>query len=325
MIDSTAQASVPSVISAQQLTKRFGDFTAVNGVTFEMQPGEILGYLGPNGSGKTTTIRMLLGLLQPDSGDAYVLGRSITRNAEMIRPLVGYMSQKFALYDDLTAAENLRFYGGIYGLRPADLEARIREVMALVGLTTHLHARAADLSGGWRQRLALAIALIHRPQLLFLDEPTSGVDPAARRLFWDLIYTLANQGVSVFVSTHYMDEAEHCTRLGIMYRGALMALDTPTGLKRNAVPGPAWNIVAEPLIPALDALQNLPGILHAGLLGDHLHAITAPETYTPESLAAALQSNNLAVSMVEPADPTLEDVFIALTQPVSNLSKVRNL
>lgn len=317
MMHSTIQSAAPPVIAAHHLTKRFGDFTAVNGVTFEMQQGEILGYLGPNGSGKTTTIRMLLGLLQPNEGDALVLGQSITRNAERIRPLVGYMSQKFALYDDLTAAENLRFYGGIYGLRPDDLEGRIREVMALVGLTAQIHALAADLSGGWRQRLALAIALVHRPRLLFLDEPTSGVDPAARRLFWDLIYALADQGVSVFVSTHYMDEAEHCTRLGIMYRGQLMALDTPTVLKQTAVPGPVWNIVAEPLIPALDTLQSLPGILHAGLLGDHLHAITAPDGYTAERLAAVLQSENLTVSMVEPAEPTLEDVFISLTQPVT--------
>ncbi len=306
---------MPPVISAQSLTKRFGDFTAVNNVTFDMNPGEILGYLGPNGSGKTTTIRMLLGLLQPDEGDAYVLGRSITRNAEAIRPLVGYMSQRFALYDDLTAAENLRFYGGIYGLRPADLEHRIREVMELVGLTAHIHARAADLSGGWRQRLALAIALVHRPQLLFLDEPTSGVDPAARRLFWDLIYTLAEQGVSVFVSTHYMDEAEHCTRLGIMYRGELMALDTPGELKRTRIPGPAWNIVAEPLIPALDALQALPDIFHAGLLGDHLHAITAPDTYSPDSLAATLRTHQITVTTIESVEPSLEDVFIALAQP----------
>jgi len=297
---------------ADGLTKRFGDFTAVDSVSFEVRAGEVVGYLGPNGSGKTTTIRMLLGLLRPSSGHGEVLGFDIQRQTEAIRPLVGYMSQKFALYDELTVAENLAFYGGIYGV--SSTSPRHKEVLELVGLSGSENERAGQISGGWRQRLALAIALVHRPRLLFLDEPTSGVDPVARRVFWDTIDGLAQAGATVFVSTHYMDEAEYCRRLGIMSEGRLLAMDTPAALKRDVLPGPAWNLVVDRVIPALDALEHIAGVFQVGLRGDHLHAITLAGQHTAVSLQSALASMGFNAH-VEPTDPTLEDVFLTLAKP----------
>jgi len=300
------------IIAVEGLTKRFGEFTAVDGVTFDVRQGEVVGYLGPNGSGKTTTMRMLLGLLLPTSGSARLLGLDIVRETERIRPRVGYMSQRFALYEDLTVRENLVFYAGVYGLPPSVYRPRVRQVLELIGLAGRERERAGALAGGWRQRLALGIAMVHEPELLFLDEPTSGVDPEARRAFWDLIYTLAEGGTTIFVSTHYMDEAEHCGRLGIMNRGRLLALDTPTALKRDVVPGVAWNVVAEPLLGALEALEAAPGVRYTGLLGDHLHAITEPGVHSAESLRARLAEAGFGAAMVEPAEITLEDVFIEL-------------
>jgi ABC-2 type transport system ATP-binding protein len=296
-------------VLADGLTKRFGDFTAVDGVSFEVRAGEVVGYVGPNGSGKTTTIRMLLGLLLPSAGRAEVLGFDAARQTEAIRPLVGYMSQKFALYDELTMAENLAFYAGLYGVSAVD--QRQKEVLELVGLSGKQNERAGQVSGGWRQRLALAIALIHQPKLLFLDEPTSGVDPVARRVFWDTIDGLAQAGTTVFVSTHYMDEAEYCGRLGILSAGRLLAMDTPAALKRDVLPGPAWNLVVDRLIPALDALQDMPGVFQVGLRGDHLHAITLAGQHTASSLQSSLEALGFS-ARAEPADPTLEDAFIAL-------------
>lgn len=300
-----------TVIEVRELVKRFGDFTAVDHVGFDVGRGEVVGYLGPNGSGKTTTMRMLLGLLRPTSGAARVFGLDAERDAERIRPRVGYMSQKFALYEDLTVRENLVFYAGVYGLAPAVYRPRVAELMDLIGLTGEAAVRAGALAGGWRQRLALGIALVHQPQLLFLDEPTSGVDPEARRAFWDIIYTLAEQGTTVFVSTHYMDEAEHCGRLGIMNQGRLLAWDAPSALKRSVVPGEAWDLrvpANEALIPALEALERTPGVLRAGLLGDHLHAIVQTGAHTADTLRAAVP----AEVVVEPAEITLEDVFTVL-------------
>ena len=305
-----------NVIEVKRLTKRFGDFTAVNHVSFAMPAGEVLGYLGPNGSGKTTTIRMLLGLLQPSDGEANVLGYSIRTQAEAIRPLVGYMSQKFALYDELTMRENLDFYGGVYGLPRRERADRVREVLKMLGLIERQNDRSGELSGGWRQRLALGTALVHRPKLVFLDEPTSGVDPAARRTFWDLIYDLASNGTTIFVTTHYMDEAEHCHRVGIMFRGQLLALDTPSGLKASALPGAAWDVSPDhggaALIAALTALHDVPGVVRAGLASDRLRVITAPNAHSAESLLAVMQGAGFASAAVERVEPTLEDVFIAL-------------
>jgi ABC-2 type transport system ATP-binding protein len=309
-----------TVIEVQNLVKIFGDFTAVDRVSFTVQRGEVVGYLGPNGSGKTTTMRVLLGLLQPTSGSARVLGFDVAREAERIRPLVGYMSQKFALYEDLTVRENLVFYAGVYGLGPAAYRPRVKDLLTLIGLAGQENERAGALAGGWRQRLALGIALVHQPQLLFLDEPTSGVDPEARRAFWDIIYTLAEEGATIFVSTHYMDEAEHCGRLGIMNQGRLLALDSPSALKQTVVTGTAWDIVAQPLIPVLDALHQAPGLGYVGLLGDHLHAITLPGAHTADSLQALLAQGGFPGTKIEPSEVTLEDVFIelALHHPASH-------
>ncbi|MEW6567934.1 MAG: ABC transporter ATP-binding protein [Chloroflexota bacterium] len=296
------------IIAAQSLTKLFGDFTAVDRVSFEVQPGEIFGYLGPNGSGKTTTLRMLLGLLRPTAGSASVLGRDIVRETEAIRSQVGYMSQKFALYDELTARENLAFYAGVYGVREAE---RLRQAVDLVGLAGIQDERAGDLPIGWRQRLALATAVVHQPTLLILDEPTSGVDPVARRDFWDLIYALAEHGVTALVTTHYMDEAEYCTRVGIMRRGRLLAVDTPSALKRSALPGIAWDVFAEPLLAGLTALQRSELVYRAGLAGDHLRAITAADL-TRDALQSLLEGAGLQQVRLDLVEPTLEDVFIAL-------------
>ena len=217
----------PPIISVHNLTKQFGNFTAVDNVSFDVLPGEVVGYLGHNGSGKTTTIRMLCGLLKPTHGSAIMLGIDVFKTPEQVKPLIGYMSQKFALYDDLTVAENLKFYSGVYEV-PRELEkARLQEIYAMAGLENRTNVLTGTLSGGWRQRLALGCALVHHPALLFLDEPTSGVDPVARREFWDLIYELAEGGTTIFVTTHYMDEAEHCSKIGFMNNGRLRAFDTP--------------------------------------------------------------------------------------------------
>jgi len=298
------------VVLAQNLTRRFGDFTAVDHVSFSVGAGEIVGYLGPNGSGKTTTIRMLLGLLEPTEGRASVLGYDAFRQSEEVRLRAGYMSQKFALYDDLSVEENLTFYAGVYGLRD---RLRIAGTIDLVGLGEHRGELASQLSAGWRQRLALAIALVHRPRLLFLDEPTSGVDPSARRVFWDLIYQLAGEGVTVFVTTHYMDEAEYCERVGIMRDGKLLALDTPAALKAAVIPGEVWELQAEPLQQALAGCQKMTGVLRVGLSGDHLRLITQ-RGLGRSALADGLRGAGVQVRELLRGDPTLEDVFLSLAR-----------
>ena len=310
----------PYVIQAENLTRFFGDFLAVDHVSFKIKPGEVVGYLGPNGSGKTTTIRMLLGLLLPSAGSASVLGYDVVSQSEPLRARVGYMSQKFALYFDLTVRENLAFYAGVYGIRD---RARLEDVIDLVGLRGLENQRVSGLSTGWRQRLALATAIVHEPRLLFLDEPTSGVDPRARRAFWDLIYELVEQGVTALVTTHYMDEAEYCNRVGIMRNGRLLAFDTPSALKIDALPGLAWDVLLDadpetgaqvsslPLLHALNALQTCPCVLRAGLVSDHLRAITPPEM-TQVSFQEALEQIGLTGVRLEVVEPTLEDVFLAL-------------
>ena len=298
------------VIVAHGLTKRFGDFTAVDGVSFSVGAGEVVGYLGPNGSGKTTTMRMLLGLLQPSAGEGKVLGFDIVRQSEQVRQRVGYMSQKFALYHELTAAENLAFYAGVYGVRD---RRRLAEVLDLVGLRPLANERVSALSTGWRQRVALATAIVHQPALLFLDEPTSGVDPNARRAFWDLIYTVVEGGVTALVTTHYMDEAEYCGRVGIMREGKLLALDTPSALKHSALPGVAWQVRAAPLLTALTALEACPAVLRLGLVGDHLRAITATAEDAP-ALRGALEAAGVPITALETVEPTLEDVFLSLAK-----------
>jgi ABC-2 type transport system ATP-binding protein len=298
------------VIRVENLTRRFGDFVAVDHINFEVEAGEIVGYLGPNGSGKTTTIRMLLGLLAPTDGRATVLGFDAFSQSEEVRTRVGYMSQKFAIYDDLTVLENLTFYGGVYGIRE---KARIRRTLDLIGLNGHDSTLTRSLSAGWRQRLALGIALVHEPKLLFLDEPTSGVDPTARRAFWDLIYELAEGGVTILVTTHYMDEAEYCERVGIMRDGKLLAMDTPSNLKRNIIPGDVWEIFAEPLQDGLAVLPTIKGVLRVGLAGDHLRTITE-RGKKKEELLEVLKAKGVSVKDIVTGEPTLEDVFISLAR-----------
>jgi len=297
------------IIIVENLTRKFGDFVAVDHVSFTVGAGEVVGYLGPNGSGKTTTIRMLLGLYEPTEGKATVLGYDAFRQSEEVRSRAGYMSQKFALYDDLTTLENLVFYGGVYGIND---RKRIQRTLELVGLSGHESTLTRSLSAGWRQRLALAIALVHEPKLLFLDEPTSGVDPSARRAFWDLIYELAEGGVMILVTTHYMDEAEYCERVGVMRDGKLLAMDTPTNLKQSIIKGDVWEVFAYPLERGLEILSTLPGVERVGLTGDHLRTIS--QQVRPEALKQALIQSGVEVQKIEHGEPTLEDVFISLAR-----------
>ena len=298
------------VIVVEDLTRRFGEFTAVDHISFTVGAGEVVGYLGPNGSGKTTTIRMLLGLLEPTAGRATVLGYDAFRQSEQVRARCGYMSQKFALYDDLTVLENLVFYGGVYGIRD---RSRIQSTLELVGLKGHEPTLTRGLSAGWRQRLAFGIALVHQPRLLFLDEPTSGVDPNARRSFWDLIYQLSDAGVTILVTTHYMDEAEYCERVGIMRDGRLLAMDTPSRLKKQVIPGDVWEVYASPLEGALAGLRAVPGVLRVGLAGDHIRTIAAP-ALGRAALQRTLQDSGLTVAGISPGEPTLEDVFLSVAR-----------
>lgn len=297
------------VVTVQNLTRRFGEFTAVDHINFEVNQGEIVGYLGPNGSGKTTTIRMLLGLLLPTEGRATVLGYDIAQQSEAIRLRVGYMSQKFAIYDDLTTLENLTFYAGVYGITDKE---RIKQTLNLVGLNQHYHTLTKSLSTGWRQRLSLAIALVHEPKLLFLDEPTSGVDPTARRAFWDLIYSLAENGVTILVTTHYMDEAEYCGRVGVMRDGKLLALDTPTNLKQKVIAGDVWEVYASPLEQGLEALNQMDGVERVGLAGDHLRVISLG--IDEKAIENLLNAKNIQARRIERGEATLEDVFLSLAR-----------
>jgi ABC-2 type transport system ATP-binding protein len=304
-------------VEVHELTRTFGSFTAVDHVSFDVAPGEIFGYLGPNGSGKSTTIRMLCGLLQPSGGNARVLGFDVARQPEAIKERIGYMSQKFSLYGDLTVQENLEFYASIYQLAP-DERRRIPELIAMAGLAGRERELTSNLSGGWKQRLALGSAIVHRPRMLFLDEPTGGVDPVSRRDFWDLIYALAQEGVTVFVTTHYMDEAERCQRIGFMYDGKLIALGSPDELKRASMQGQLLEVGLAPqdrgaaLIRALDALDTLDGVLEAAPYGDQIHVVVPDAQAALPQVRATLEGQDLAVESIAPIEPSLEDVFISL-------------
>lgn len=295
-------------IQAHQLTKRFGDFTAVDQVCFQVLPGEIVGYLGPNGCGKTTTIRLLLGLLRPNEGWAKVLGYDTVSQAEEIRAICGYMSQKFALYDDLTVWQNLHFYAGVYGVTD---KADIQKTQASVGLERIGNTLTRELPTGFRQRLALGIALVHHPRLLFLDEPTSGVDPIARRAFWDLIYDLASQGVTIMVTTHYMDEAEYCHRVALMRAGKLLAMDTPQALKQHFVQGDIVEMITPALLPALEFMEANPGVLRASMSGDQLRLVVQ-KGLDLKDLISPLEDSGIEVQAMRMGEPVLEDVFVSL-------------
>jgi ABC-2 type transport system ATP-binding protein len=301
----------PSIV-ASHLIRRFGSFTAVDDVSFEVPRGEIFGYLGANGAGKSTTIRMLTGLLAPSSGVARVAGHDVAAAPDLVKASIGYMSQKFSLYLDLPIWENLLFFGGAYGLAGRVLTARADEVLALTELSHLKQATTGSLPGGIRQRLALGCAVLHQPDIVFLDEPTAGVDPVARRGFWRLIRGLAREGTTVFVTTHYLDEAEYCRRIGLMVDGRLVALDTPAALKKAWVPGLVVVARGRGLLAAARAVRGRPGVLAVEPFGAGLHVRVEPERWDPEAVAAALRGAGAAEVEVEEGEATLEDVFLAV-------------
>lgn len=297
-----------NAIETRQLTRRFGSFTAVNQVSFYVPQGEIFGLLGPNGAGKTTTIRMLCGIMLPSGGQAHVLGYDIARQPEEIKKRIGYMSQKFSLYNDLTPPENLAFYAAVYSVPRERRGRRVAELLEMAGLSEHKRELTRNLSGAWRQRLALACAIVHNPPMLFLDEATAGVDPVSRREFWDLIYRMAGEGVSVLATTHYMDEAEYCNTIGMMYRGEMIALASPDSL-RESLPGALVQIDCDRPIQAEQVLDGLDGVLDTAVHGAQVH-VSLASTGLLEEILAALAGAGLAVNRAEPIQPSLEDVFI---------------
>ena len=305
-------------ITADHLTIRFGSFTAVNDVSFAVGKGEIFGFLGPNGSGKTTIIKALCGLLRPSSGGGTILGMDICKDAAEIKRNVGYMSQKFGLYEDLTVEENIAFYAGVYRIQGAKAEERKREVLALTGIEPYLKRRAGQLSGGWKQRLALACAIIHSPQVVFLDEPTAGIDPVARRALWDLLFRLSGQGVTFFVTTHYMDEAERCGRVGYIYLSKLVAIGTVAELQRlpDANPPNTSRVAIEmPNASAvLDSVRQIPCVREATIFGHSIHALVVSDQI--DTLRAQLPQ-----ATIEPIEPSLEDVFVTLTYRIMESQK----
>jgi ABC-2 type transport system ATP-binding protein len=308
-------------IMARGLTKQFDSFTAVDSIDFDVRRGEIFGFLGPNGSGKTTTIRMMLGLLKPTEGSVNVLGETIAENPRQIRPRVGYMSQRFSLYNDLTVMQNLNFYGKAYGLGNDLLDERIQNAIQMSGLEGREHNRTKDLSHGWRQRLALSAAILHRPELLFLDEPTAGVDPVSRRAFWDLLYQLIGEGITVFVTTHYMDEAEHCHRLAFIQRGRIIAIGSPRQIKKRMMKGRVLEINpghAVEAVKALRAAHEAGRIVfeEVALYGSLVHLVI-PKVKKSElkgymkSIRQELRGVGVDPGEMAVIDPSLEDVFIA--------------
>jgi ABC-2 type transport system ATP-binding protein len=301
----------PVTVEALDLTRRFGDFVAVDHVTFQIEAGEVFGFLGPNGAGKTTTIRMLCGILAPSAGTGRVLGYDVARQSEQVKQRIGYMSQKFALYEDLTVRENLAFYAGLYGVPRAERGRRIAELIEMAGLTGRENDLAAHLAGGFRQRLAFGCAIVHRPPILFLDEPTGGVDPNSRRDFWDMIYRFAGQGVTVLVTTHYMDEAERCNTVALIHAGRLVACDTPDALS-DRMPGQLLEIECTDPVAALAVVAGLPGVHDVALYGLALHAVVADASQAIPQVRQTLAAQGIAVGHVEPIRPSLEDVFISL-------------
>lgn len=303
-------------ITVQNLTKKFGEFVAVDNVSFSVNAGEVFGWLGPNGAGKTTTIRMLLGLLHPTAGSTHVLGYNSATQTKKMHGVVGYMSQQFTLYNDLTAAENIRFYGMVYGLSNRDLRQRQAEIIQMAGLEGRENTLTSNLSGGWKQRLALGCAIVHRPKVVFLDEPTAGVDPISRRDFWTLIYAMAKEGVTVLVTTHYMDEAELCQRIGFISQGKLVALDTPARLKESEMRGDVLEInVNQPdramrLLKAAQSSAQLP-LDEVALYGAQVHAVVPNAEEYKKIIRAMLVKEGIEVRAIEWIAPTLEDVFIS--------------
>lgn len=305
-------------VFAENLTKVFGTFTAVDNVTFEVGRGEIFGFLGPNGAGKTTTIKILCGLLSPTSGVAQVSGYDVSTQPEEIKKNIGYMSQKFSLYEDLTVAENLDFFGGIYGLEGKRKKSRDKWVLEMAGLTDKKTSSTRELPLGWKQRLALGCAVLHEPPVLFLDEPTSGVDPLSRRSFWELIHDMARQGVTVFVTTHYMEEAEYCNRLALMSRGKIIALGTPGELKKEWMPESVIDLECDDLMRAAELLEGEPAFTEVAVFGSLLHLVAPDPDAAVNRAKEVLQGAGISVFRIEPITPSLEDVFVTLTAKDNN-------
>jgi ABC-2 type transport system ATP-binding protein len=312
-----------TTIKTSALIKKFGNFTAVDKVGFEIKRGEIFGFLGPNGSGKTTTIRMMLGLLTPTSGSIEILGQSVPDQIQGVLPRIGYMSQQFSLYSDLTVRQNLDFYSQAYGIETRSADQKIKDAISLAGLEGYENTKTSDLSGGWRQRLALSAAIIHKPEVLFLDEPTAGVDPVSRRAFWDLLGHMVTQGVTVFITTHYMDEAEHCHHLAFIQHGSIIAQGTPSAIKQESMEGSVLEVVTkqpEELIKVLGAQQYSEELrdLSAELYGSVIHLFTPrPKEHTQITKSLADKAGISLQSLTE-IDPSLEDVFIACMKSREN-------
>ena len=303
-----------NAITVRSLTRRFGSFTAVDRVSFDVKQGEIFGFLGANGAGKSTTIRMLCGLLKPTSGTAVVGGVEVSRDPEAVKQRIGYMSQKFSLYEALTVDQNIRFFGALYGLRDDQIAARRTFVVEMAGLAGRGNTRARELAGGWRQRLALGCAILHEPRIVFLDEPTGGVDPVSRRQFWRLIEDLARSGVTILVTTHYLDEAEHCHRIAIINTGRLAAIGTSHELKQIFADRPIIEVNSSRPVEVMRALDQLDDIQKTSIFGTAVHAVLKPGRGDGEGLRARLQPLGLAVSSIERVMPSLEDVFLDVVE-----------
>src|SRR5712692_11341304 len=305
-----------AAIVAENLVRRFGDFTAVDGLSFTVEHGEVFGFLGPNGSGKTTVIKMLTGLLPLSGGEAHVDGLDVRTNSDEVRERIGYMSQNFSLYDDLTVLENLTFYGQVYSIEEARRKRRTDEVIEMNGLGPYVSRQAGKLSGGWKQRLALCCAMLHEPKILFLDEPTAGIDPVARRQLWDLLFDLSGKGITFFVTTHYMDEAERCSHVAYIYFSKLIADGTPTSLRELPDVQPHGTLRVEITTPevtrALRYARDLEGIRSATIFGQSIHALVE-DHFDLNDLREQLLKNGIAVAEIRPLAPSLEDVFVELT------------
>jgi len=306
---------MPAIV-VNELTRTFGAFTAVDHVSFQVEEGEIFGFLGANGAGKSTTIRMLCGLLRPSSGSATVGGVDVARDPEAVKRRIGYMSQRFSLYEPLTVDQNIRFFGGVYGLARDEFEERRAFVLEMAGLKGRENTLTRDLAGGWRPRLALGCAILHRPPIVFLDEPTGGVDPLSRRHFWDLIGELSREGVTVLVTTHYLDEAEHCHRIAIIHAGQLAALGTASALKQRFAGRPIIELTADQPVDAMEALEALPQVEKTSLFGTAVHAVLRSEAVNADVLRAELARAGQAVHSATRVAPSLEDVFLDVVESV---------
>jgi len=300
------------MVVLQEITKRFGDFVAVDRISLEVARGEIFGFLGPNGAGKSTTIRMLCGLLSPSSGKGWVNGLDLYTGSEEIKASLGYMSQRFSLYGELRVEENLRFFAGVYGLSGPRASRRIEELLQVLGLSGRRSTLSRELPTGLKQRLALGCALLHRPAIVFLDEPTSGVDPGTRRAFWDLIYGITQEGTTAFVTTHYMEEAEYCNRIGLIDQGRLIALGTPEELKERHLGGRLYEVTSNRPLEALEKMAEAPGVLDAALFGRLLHVRLQHGLEPQTHLSELLHGSGILITSVRPIRPTLEDVFVGL-------------